>query len=224
MPPLNKILFLDIETAPLYESPNQMPEDLKNLYMEKCQSTPTQNPPEQTPNSQLEFGGSGLRAEFGKVICVSIGRYADNGFIIHSLAQENEKDLLLQLTKILEKYSQFILCAHNGKGFDFPFLARRYLINEMPIPKTLNFINVKPWDIHHIDTMEIWACGAKSNSSISLKTLCAILGIPSPKDDIDGSQVAEVYYKNKDLPRIVKYCERDVEALAAVYKKILPFI
>ena len=108
-----------------------------------------------------------------------------------------------------------ILCAHNGKEFDFPFIARRMIMHKIDLPKKLNLFGKKPWEVSHIDTLELWKFGDFKHYT-SLKLLTSILGIPSPKDDIDGSEVAAVYYKEKNLQRIVAYCEKDTIAVAQI--------
>ncbi len=111
-----------------------------------------------------------------------------------------------------------LLCAHNGKEFDFPYIARRMLINGMNIPVILDNAGKKPWEINLLDTMELWKFG-EFRHSVSLDLITTLLGIPTPKDDIDGSMVASVYYKDKNLDRIVEYCEKDVIALIQVFLK-----
>ena len=105
------------------------------------------------------------------------------------------------------------MCAHNGKEFDFPYIARRMIIHQIELPSKLNLFGKKPWEIPHLDTMELGKFGDYKHYS-SLQLLTTILGISSPKDDIDGSEVAKVYYKEKNLGRIVKYCEKDTIAVA----------
>jgi predicted PolB exonuclease-like 3'-5' exonuclease len=219
---LSKILYLDIETVPLSATRGDMDETLLHLYVES-EERKKQKDPNYSDLLNSEFGGTGLQAEFGKVVCVSIGRFdggtSDEHIKLHSEYSDDEPELLLNLAKIFNKYPDFLLCAHNGKNFDFPFLARRYLINDLKLPKILNTINKKPWEVPHLDTMEMWSFGARGQS-VSLKLLCAVFGIPSPKDDISGADVAAVYYKEKDIKRISMYCEKDVKTLMQVFKKI----
>ena len=89
------------------------------------------------------------------------------------------------------------------------------IINSVSLPKSLNLFGKKPWEVQHIDTMNLWRFGDFKNYT-SLKLLAEVLGIPSPKDDIDGSQVAQVFYKEKNINRIVNYCEKDVLTIAQV--------
>ena len=161
-------------------------------------------------------------AEFGKIICISVGMIEKNNTLkIKSFYGDDEKELLENFGKIFNSYrlSQVILCAHNGKEFDFPWIARRMLINGFEPPIPFQMFGKKPWEIPHLDTMELWKFG-DWKSFISLELMAYIFGVPTPKDDIDGSMVAEVYYKEKDLQRIVKYCEKDVLTLANVFRKM----
>ena len=122
----------------------------------------------------------------------------------------------MEFKELLDKHFNglnHLLCAHNGKEFDFPYIARRMIINKIDLPTKLNLFGKKPWEIPHLDTMELWKFGDYKHYS-SLQLLTTILGISSPKDDIDGSEVAKVYYKEKNLGRIVKYCEKDTIAVA----------
>lgn len=232
---LSDILFLDIETVPAYRNLADVPEDLREIWIEsnakKRKKKASEEEDEGEPTStkdpeESSYEAAGLKAEFGKIICVSLGRFeggaADEHFRIHSLSSHDEKEILVQFSKVLHKYPEHRLCAHNGKGFDFPFLGKRFLINGIALPSQLDIMGKKPWDIPHLDTNEMWAFGSRgTGNGAKLKLLCAVFGIPSPKDDIDGSEVRGVYYEENDLPRIVKYCEKDVVSLAKVYKKMV---
>jgi len=155
------------------------------------------------------------------VVCISIGYIYDEHIRLKSFAGDDEYDLLNGFATLLQKKfsgRDMSLCAHNGKEFDFPFIARRMIVNGINIPEKLNLFGKKPWEVAHLDTLELWKFGDYKHYT-SLHLLTHILGIPSPKGDIDGSKVAEVYYKEKDLERIVKYCERDVWAVAQIMLK-----
>jgi len=167
---------------------------------------------------------AGILAEFGKVVCVSLGvfeRAHGHGrvFRLKSVFGSNELELLQELAVILEKNPDYKLCAHNGKEFDFPYLCRRFLINGLDLPKVLDIQGKKPWEIHHLDTMELWKFGDGKHFT-SLKLLAKVLGIPSPKDDIDGSQVGQVFWVENDLQRIADYCEKDTLTLAQILLKM----
>jgi uncharacterized protein YprB with RNaseH-like and TPR domain len=237
---IQEILFLDIETVPAYASLAEVPEELRELWIESQQARAKRRvegnaqalqdvlcASETTTalESEFEYQNAGLKPEFGRIICVALGRYDGGGseqhFRTHCIASDNERELLQEFSAVLSKYSNYYLCAHNGKGFDFPYLGKRILINALPLPAQLDTMGKKPWEIRHLDTHEMWAFGAKGpGMGAKLALLCAVFGIPSPKDDIDGSQVREIYYKEKDLARIARYCEKDVVSLAKVYRRM----
>lgn len=209
------ILFLDIETVPQFEDYNQLPDAFKQLWDKKAKKISTNDEiPEET------YQRAGIYAEFGKIICISVGLIVNKDdkkfFRVKSFAGLDEAELLIGFADMLNKFSakpKATLCAHNGKEFDFPYIARRCLINGIKLPKILNIAGKKPWEVMFLDTMELWKFGDYKHYT-SLNLLTHIFNIPTPKDDIDGSQVAEVFYKEKDLERIVRYCEKDVLAVA----------
>jgi hypothetical protein len=212
---LENILFLDIETVPQEEQWNQVSETTQQLFEQK---TAYQRKDEITAEDFYERAG--IWAEFGKIICISVGYFTGSTkkrqLRIKSFYGDDEKGLLLDFKKLLDQHfyrNEHLLCAHNGKEFDFPYIARRMIIHQIELPKKLNLFGKKPWEVPHLDTMELWKFGDYKHYS-SLKLLTTILGIPSPKDDIDGSEVASVYYNEKNLERIVTYCEKDTVAVA----------
>lgn len=221
--PVNNILFLDIETAPQYPDYNDMPEEWKQLWDIKSASLLKYH--EGQTNESL-YPRAGIYAEFGKIICISCGvlQGADGHkkIVLKSFYGEDEKLLLHQFSEMLNKWSggeQKYLCAHNGKEFDFPYLCRRMIINSLPIPSLLNIAGKKPWEVTHLDTLELWKFG-DFKSFTSLNLLAHALGIPTPKDDIDGSMVWAVYWKEKNLERIVTYCQKDVVTVAQIYLRM----
>lgn len=209
------ILFLDIETVPQHENWNHLAEETQELYAYKTQY---KRKDEVSPEAFYE--NAGIWAEFGKIICISVGYFVKVNnkmqLRITSFADENEEKILLDFKNLLDTHfylKKHLLCAHNGKEFDFPYIARRMVIHQIKLPEKLQLFGKKPWEIPHIDTMELWKFGDYKHYT-SLKLLTHILGIPSPKEDIDGSQVATVYYKEQNLPRIINYCEQDTIAIA----------
>ena len=215
--PLDKILFLDIETVPLASNWQELSETDQILWDKK---TRFQRKEEIT--GEEFYSRAGIMAEFGKIICISVGMTEKNETLkIKSFYGDDEKQLLIEFGEIFNspRLHDVILCAHNGKEFDFPWIARRFLINGMMPPLPFQLFGKKPWEIPHIDTMELWKFG-DYKSFVSLELLAHVFGIPTPKDDIDGSMVAEVYYKDKDLFRIVLYCEKDVLTLANVFRRM----
>jgi uncharacterized protein YprB with RNaseH-like and TPR domain len=216
--PLEKVLFLDIETVPNYSSWEDVSKSEQNLWDKK---TKFQRKEDFTAEEYyLERGG--IMAEFGRIICITIGMVEKNGSLrIKSFAGDDEMKLLQEFGELFNspKLRNVILCAHNGKEFDFPWIARRCLINGMQPPVPFQMFGKKPWEIPHLDTMELWKFG-DYKSFVSLELLAHLFGIPTPKDDINGSQVASIYHIEKDLFRIVKYCEKDVLTLANVFRKM----
>ena len=214
---LENILFLDIETVPEEEHYNLLDEETQQLYALK-----TQYQRKDDTTAEEFYERAGIWAEFGKIVCLSAGFFTFKNDIRHfrvtSFFGEEEK-ILRDFSNLLNNHfsqPQHIMCGHNAKEFDFPFIARRMIINNVPIPNKLNLFGKKPWEVPHLDTMELWKFG-DYKSFTSLKLLTKILGIPSPKGDIDGSQVGHVFYVEKDIDRIVTYCEKDVVATAQVF-------
>jgi uncharacterized protein YprB with RNaseH-like and TPR domain len=209
------ILFLDIETVPEVEHFDDISLEKQELFALKTQY---QRKEEITPEDFYERAG--IWAEFGKIVCISVGYFTNlnatsRKFRVTSFFGE-EIQILKDFKNLLDDHfykPQHLLCAHNGKEFDFPYIARRMIINQIPLPEKLNLFGKKPWEIAHLDTMELWKFGDYKHFT-SLKLLTSILGIPSPKDDIDGSQVGFVFYKEKNIDRIVTYCEKDTIAVA----------
>jgi uncharacterized protein YprB with RNaseH-like and TPR domain len=214
---LENILFLDIETVPIHENFNEVDDTLKVLWEKK---TEYQRRDEHTPEEF--YDRAGIWAEFGKIICISVGYFVLKGdarnFRVTSFHGEETK-ILKDFKTLLETHfnkPHHVLCAHNGKEFDFPFIARRMIIHGIDLPAKLNLFGKKPWEVPHLDTLELWKFGDYKHFT-SLKLLTHILGIPSPKEDIDGSQVRDVYYIDKDIDRIINYCEKDAVAVAQVF-------
>lgn len=216
------ILFLDIETVPASSSHELLDTKLQALWNKKSKQFRT---PEQT--SEDVYERAGIYSEFGKIICISVGVIKEkNPFSLRlkSFFGDDEKLLLSDFASMLVKFSktnkEAILCAHNGKEFDFPYIARRMIINELIIPEILDNAGKKPWEIKLLDTMDLWKFGDYKNYT-SLELLTTILGIPTPKDDIDGSMVAGIYYIENDIERIVRYCEKDVLAIVRVMLRFM---
>ena len=212
---LNDILFLDIETVPEKEHWKELSEATQELFAKK---TAYQRKEEITPENFYERAG--IWAEFGKIICISVAYFTEKDkkktLRVTSFSGDDEKQILEDFKVLLQTHfnrAKHVLCAHNGKEFDFPYIARRMIIHQIELPSKLNLFGKKPWEVPHLDTMELWKFGDYKHYT-SLQLLASILGIPSPKDDIDGSDVARVYYQEKDLERIVKYCEKDTVTLA----------
>lgn len=216
--PLEKVLFLDIETVPQFGNWDEVEEPTQKLWDKK---TRTQRKEDFTAQEFYTERG-GIMAEFGRIICISVGIIEKSEkLMIKSFYGDDEKKLLEEFGEIFNrpKLRDVILCAHNGKEFDFPWIARRYLINGLQPPLPFQMFGKKPWEIPHLDTMELWKFG-DYKSFVSLELLAHVFDIPTPKDDIDGSMVASIYHIEKDLFRIVQYCEKDVLTLANVFRRM----
>jgi len=216
---VENILFLDIETAPAYANYTDLPEVFKKLWDKKAgQITRSED---ETP--EVLYPRAGIYAEYGKIICISVGvvRTTDGkqNLRMKSFCNDDEKVLLIDFSQMLNSHfnkPDLLLCAHNGKEFDFPFIIRRLLVNGLPIPRILDLAGKKPWEVPHIDTMELWKFG-DYKSYTSLELLAALFNIPTPKDDINGSQIYDVYWNEKDLPRIQTYCQKDVITIVQIF-------
>jgi len=210
------VLFLDIETVPAEPSLDDFSPSMQLLWEKKSAAFRKED---QSPSAV--FQRAGIYAEFGKIICISAGLIREKNpfsFRLKSFYGDDEKVILSDFSEMLSKFSrnrEMQLCAHNGKEFDYPYMARRMVINGLLIPDILNNAGKKPWEVKLLDTMELWKFG-DYKSYTSLDLLTSVLGIASPKDDIDGSMVADTYWKDHDLKRIVTYCEKDVLAVAQV--------
>ena len=219
---LTKILFLDIETVPEVQEYQQLSPARQSLWEQK---TAYQRKEDQSPEAFYERAG--IWAEFGKIVCISVGFFDltspnERQLRIKSFAGE-EENILHQFKRLCDEHfylKSHLLCAHNGKEFDFPYIARRMVIHRIGLPKILNLFGKKPWEVQHLDTLQLWKFGDYKHYT-SLALLAEIFGIPTPKDDIDGSDVARVYYQEKNLDRIVRYCEKDVLTLAQVFLTFL---
>ena len=217
-----KILFLDIETVPQAYQFEQLDDKSKALFEAKNRF---QISPEKSIEQIFEDRG-GILAEFGKIVCISVGMLHEGSqgksIRLKSYYHDDEETLLQQFKRLLDDHynTQYhVLCGHNSKEFDIPYICRRMLINGIALPNILQIAGKKPWEINHIDTMELWKFGDyKSYTSLSL--LCHVMNIPTPKDDISGADVARVYYEENDLQRIMVYCEKDVVALIQLFLRL----
>ena len=217
---LKNVIFVDIETVPLFESYGAMPDVLRELWDKKAGSLAKDS---HTPEEL--YPRAGIYAEFGQIVCISMGAFVEKdekmSFRVKSFASDDEVEILKGFAKALSRFTSkknTYICAHNGKEFDFPYVARRMIVNGLELPSILDVAGKKPWEVPFLDTLELWKFGDYKHYT-SLHLLTTILNIPTPKDDIDGSMVAEVYYKEKDIKRIAAYCEKDVVAVAQIMQR-----
>ena len=217
---LEHILFLDIETVPQQQNFEDLDDtskalwDLKSKYQRK-----------EDFSVEEFYERAGIWAEFGKIVCISVGYFVLKGdlrnFRVTSFYGDEVK-ILKEFSSLLQTHfhkPHHILCAHNGKEFDFPYIARRMIINGIDLPSKLDLFGKKPWEVPHLDTLELWKFGDYKTFT-SLKLMAHVLGIPSPKDDIDGSEVRKVFYEEKDIDRIVVYCEKDTVTVAQILLRL----
>jgi 3'-5' exonuclease len=216
------VMFLDIETVPELSSYELLNPPMQNLWDKKSKRF---RAADQT--AEDVYGRAGIYSEFGKIICISVGLVREKNpysFRLKSFFGKDEKSLLSEFSGMLLKFSrtnrEAVLCAHNGKEFDFPYIARRMIINGLIIPEILDNAGKKPWEIKLLDTMDLWKFGDYKNYT-SLDLLTSVLGIPTPKGDIDGSMVAGIFYNEDNIQRIVHYCEKDVLAIARVLLRFM---
>ena len=228
---IEEILFLDIETVPQTPAFEELNKNWQKLWEHKMQFKV-----ESGEQANELYDRAGIYAEFGKIICISAGyitqKKGEFFFRVKSFYNDDEKKLIGNFFNDWEKFSRAgkrRLCGHNGQEFDFPYIARRALVHNLKLPKILDIAGAKPWEVKEtlIDTLQLWKFGDYKHYT-SLSLLCELFNIPTPKDDIDGSQVCNVYWKENDLDRIVKYCEKDTLAVANLLLKykgdnIIPF-
>lgn len=217
-------LLLDIETVSSFATYAELPERMQKLWDKKAVNLAKGD--ENITSSDLFYERGAIYSEFGKVVCIAFGAYYWNEseemcFKVKSLSGDDERQLLLDFKAFIEKYpsSELTLCAHNGKEFDFPFLCRRMLIHGIEIPRALQIMGKKPWEVLHQDTMDMWKFG-DYKSYTSLDLLAAVFDIPGSKNEMSGDQVSKVYYEEKDLEKICRYCREDVVVLGQLYLKL----
>jgi DNA polymerase elongation subunit (family B) len=220
--PTDSVLFLDIETVPQYANFEELTDAEKALWEHKAQFL--------AKNGETAadiYGKAGIYAEFGRIVCISVGCVLNEDgqqrWWSKSFADHDERTLLQDFTQMLNRFckskARARLCGHNAKEFDFPYIIRRILVLGVPLPPVLQVFGQRPWETPFLDTMELWKFGDYKNFT-SLALMAHIFGIPTPKDDIDGSMVAGVYYEDKDLARIAAYCEKDVLTTARIFLKL----
>jgi 3'-5' exonuclease len=229
---LHSILFLDIETAPAVADFEDLQEEMQELWAHKCRSIlrKTEDELEYDEIADAYNTRAGIYSEFGKIICISVGfltRQPNSNeplLRLKSFSNHMESSVLEDFSELLNKHfnspDKFAICGHNIKEFDIPYICRRLLVNQLPFPRMLDIAGKKPWETKHLlDTLELWKFGDLKNFT-SLRLLAAIFGIPSPKDDISGADVAKVYWEDRDLDRIAAYCEKDVLATVQLFLKL----
>jgi 3'-5' exonuclease len=226
---LKKTLFIDIETVPFHQNYDELEEDMASLWDHKAKSITRNSIEDEEMIGLNNYHKAGIYAEFGRIICISVGVIYEEGenmkLKLKSFAGDDELLLLTEFLELINRYykntEKCFICGHNIKEFDVPYLCRRLLVNGLKLPKIFNLYGKKPWEMHHlVDTMELWRFG-DYKSYTSLKLMSKVLNIPTSKDDIDGSQVAKVYYEDMDLNRIITYCQKDVIVVVHLIFRLL---
>ncbi len=228
--PIYDLLFLDVETVSAYPTYDDVPEFEQGLWKEKAKYW-MKDVEDQEEGARLAYGArAAILAEFGQVVCISMGflakgnRPEEDVLRIKSWYGTDEKAILTPFSTVLESHfgnpMSHMLCGHNIREFDVPYLCRRMLMQGMPLPPMLDVAGKRPWQLKHIlDTLELWKFGDIKHY-ISLKLLTHCLGIDSPKSDISGADVGRLYYEDNDLDGLARYCEGDVLAVAQVMRKL----
>ena len=223
---IEEILFIDIETVPLAPEYGELTDKWRKLWEHKMQYNINNGEPVEDL-----YERAGIYAEFGKIICISAGyvtqKEGEFHFRVKSFHDDDEKKLISNFFNAWQKFTKAgkrRMCAHNGQEFDFPYIARRAIVHNLKLPKILDIAGSKPWEIKDqlIDTLQLWKFGDYKHYT-SLSLLCELFNIPTPKDDIDGSQVASIYWEENDLDRIIRYCEKDTLAVANLLLKYKGF-
>ena len=224
---LKNLLLLDIETIPQLEDYDLLPYSWQILWLDKISKTV----PENTAPKESYRQRAGILAEFGKIVCISTAFFYDDAnkktsLKVKSIYNTDEKELLqtfiMLCNKVFNRNPQFQFAGHNIREFDIPYICRRMIINNIPLPEYLSIHEKKPWEVKMFDTLNFWKFGDHKNY-ISLHLLANVLDLPTSKTDMDGSMVQDVYYKEKNLRRIADYCERDVILTANIILKFINF-
>jgi hypothetical protein len=211
---IENLLFFDIETVSQEAGFENLDESSQGLWQRKHQFLRNEVEGEFSNSYQ---NNAAIYAEFGKIVCISCGFFVGAEFRVKSFYGENEQVLLQDFSHLLES-TKYILCGHNIKEFDVPYICRRMLINQVPLPRLLDIAGKKPWEVDFVDSLQLWKFG-DFKAYTSLNLLANIFKIPTPKDDIDGSQVGQVFWQEKDLDRIVIYCQKDVVTVARLIQR-----
>lgn len=214
---IEQFLVIDIETVPGVATFGELAQEMQALWAYKHEALRVTD----LSTAESYETRAGIYSEFGKIVCISIGYFSKKGerlsLRLKSICGDDEGQLLQDFADLLDnhfrKEDYYIIAGHNVKEFDIPYLCRRMMINNIPLPYLLDLSGKKPWETSVVDTMHLWRFG-DYKSYTSLKLMAHVLGIPSPKEDMEGKDVAGVYWQQRQLPRIVEYCQRDVVTVA----------
>ena len=219
---LGDMVVIDIETVPIESDFSLLSEDMQSAW----EASKGKRRPEDISREQHFFDNAGLYAAFGKIVCISVGyfRADEDTMWIDSYARDEEASLLVSFfaNRTNQRKHEYFYVGHNIKGFDCPYICQRALVNGLSIPAILDMSGKKPWEMNLIDTQELWLFGRNYRDDISkLGVLAPLFGLPSSKDDLDGSKVGITYWVDNDLPRIVEYCQKEVIVTAQLLRKFM---
>jgi predicted PolB exonuclease-like 3'-5' exonuclease len=225
---IQNLLYFDVETAALYPTLETMYEEnyrLYHLWMKREEYYKGAYPALADLDSlSIYKQKAGLEPEFSRVVCVSFGTFTEDGDQKYvSFSGNDEKEILNKANKVFNNAMAkgWKLCGHNIKGFDVPCLGKRMIYNGINPSGNLQIWDKKPWEVPYMDTSDIFAFGSWMHQKyLSLDLLTCSLGIDSPKDDMDGSKVNDVFWIDGDFEKIELYCEADVRAVMTVMEKI----
>lgn len=217
LPPAHRLFYLDVETTSEKQFFSELTPAWQSLWRQKATRIDALKEPEEL------YPKAAIYAEFGKIICISIGvldeKHAELRIV--SFYGFDEQKILVEFTRWANEFldKQSVLAAHNGKEFDFPWIARRLAIQGIPIPKPFQLFGKKPWDIQHIDTLELWKCGDYKHFT-SLELLATVFGIHHAKSHLSGDKIHHAFWVEQDISGIAAYCSADVETLARLIGRL----
>jgi predicted PolB exonuclease-like 3'-5' exonuclease len=223
----HKTLVIDIETVPCVKSWNTLPEAMQLHWLKKMEHLVLSDEEKQDAAFCFE-NRAGIYAEFGKVICIGLGLFTSNEkkpskIRLKALYNHDEKALLAEFSNTLKAFQKInkdlVFCGHNIKEFDIPYLCRRFIIQGLQMPEMMQFGGLKPWQVPLEDTLHLWRFGDYKHYT-SLDLLASALDVPSSKTEMDGSEVAERYWKEDQIKEIADYCLQDVYTTSLVYLKL----
>jgi predicted PolB exonuclease-like 3'-5' exonuclease len=224
--PWESFLFLDIETvARVPELKENTP--LYDSFAYKMRYTEEAKRKGFTERDMVELYASkaALYPEFGKVVAITVGKIVDEKIVLYTFSGMDEQPLLYKFMTALQKWTtidpQLAICGVNIKFFDLRFMYIRSVINNIvPVKGHISFTGFKPWEIKVADITDVWKQTSPYNAPLVCMAEC--LGLPSPKSDIDGSEVSGVFWNEGQagLTRIVEYCERDVATTVNIARRL----
>ena len=224
---IHKLLFVDIETVGVDEDLDSLHHTNPKLskvweetgwdYFKRKYSEDSE-----LSSNQMFVKRAALLPEFGKIVCISVGFIVPSGETKLDSFYGDEKNILISTSELLNRVDKlgFVICGHNVKNFDLPYIAKRMLINNIPVPKILPNYTIKPWESRVLDTKEVWGFNSFGGLS-SLNLVCTSLGLETSKEgEVNGSNMHKYYYDSNNIEKIKNYCEEDVKCTINLVKKL----